>query len=85
MEGSADLESTLVSTGTTLVQIISQPTKALAKLTMLHNLMETTEGPPNQPWLEVYDKTSSEMDASISAFDSALGKEMALFDELIAK
>ncbi|MBW2397384.1 MAG: hypothetical protein JRG95_24315, partial [Deltaproteobacteria bacterium] len=57
----ADLESTLVSTGTTLVQIISQPTKALAKLTMLHNLMETTEGPPNQPWLEVYDKTSSEM------------------------
>ena len=81
----ADLESTLVSTGTTLVQIISQPTKALAKLTMLHNLMETTEGPPNQPWLEVYDKTSSEMDAAISAFDSALGKEMAVFDELIGK
>jgi hypothetical protein len=81
----ADLESTLVSTGTTLVQIISQPTKALAKLTMLHNLMETTEGPPNQPWFEVYDKTSSEMDAAIFAFDSALGKEMALFDELIGK
>ena len=78
----ADLESTLVSTGTTLVQIISQPTKALAKLTMLHNLMETTEGPPNQPWLDVYDRVSGEMDAKIVEFDSALGKEMARFDEL---
>jgi hypothetical protein len=81
----SDLESTLVSTGTTLVQIISQPTKALAKLTLLHNLMETTEGPPNQPWFEVYDKVSSEMDAAISAFDSALSKELALFDELSGK
>ncbi len=81
----ADLESTLVSTGTTLVQIISQPTKALAKLTMLHNIMETSEGPPNQPWRDVYAKTSAEMDAAISAFDSSLSKEMALFDELIGK
>ena len=80
-----DLESSLVSTGTTLVQIISQPTKPLAKLTMLHNIMETSEGPPNQPWLDVAAKTASEIDAAISAFDSALSKETALFDELIGK
>ncbi len=71
-----------MSTGTTLVQIISQPTKALAKLTLLHNIMETSEGPPNQPWFEVYDKVASEIDAAISAFDSAMSKEMARFEEL---
>ena len=44
--------------------------------------METTEGPPNQPWREVYAKVAAEMDASIAAFDSALSQEMAKFDEL---
>ncbi|MBW2394610.1 MAG: hypothetical protein JRG95_10100, partial [Deltaproteobacteria bacterium] len=78
----SDLEGSLVSTGTTLVQIISQPTKALAKLTMLHNLMETTEGPPNQPWLDVYAKTASEIDAAISTFETQLDQEMAKFDQL---
>ena len=72
----------MVATGATLVQIISEPTKALAKLVMLHNIMETTEGPPNQPMLEVFDKTAGEIDAAIAEFDSVLEKEMAKFDEM---
>ena len=51
-----DLEGSMVATGTTLVQIISEPTKPLAILTTLHNIMEHTEGPPNQPWFEVFEK-----------------------------
>ncbi len=77
-----DLEGSMVATGTTLVQIISEPSKPLAILTMLHNIMETTEGPPNQPWFEVYEKVSGEMDAAIAEFDAALEKEMAKFDGL---
>jgi len=78
----ASLESSMVATGTTLVQIISEPSKPLAILTMLHNIMETSEGPPNQPWLDVFAKISSQMDESITAFDAALSEEMAKFDEL---
>jgi len=77
-----DLEGSMVATGATLVQIISEPTKALAKLVMLHNIMETTEGPPNQPMLEVFDKTAGEIDAAIAEFDAALAKEMAKYDEM---
>ena len=60
-----DLEGGMVATGTTLVQIISEPSKPLAILTMLHNIMETSEGPPNQPWRDVYAKVADEMDAKI--------------------
>jgi hypothetical protein len=76
-----DLESGLMSTGTTLVQIISQPSKPLAKLTMLHNVMETTEGPPNKSWREVYAKVSGEMDSLIAKFDDDLTKAMAPFNK----
>ena len=79
----ASLESSMVATGTTLVQIISEPSKPLAILTMLHNIMETSEGPPNQPWKDVYSKVAGEMDASIAEFDAELGKEMARFDQLV--
>ena len=46
-----EFEGSMVATGTTLVQIISEPTKPLSKLVTLHNIMEHTEGPPNAPWL----------------------------------
>jgi hypothetical protein len=75
-------ESSMVATGTTLVQIISEPTKPLSKLVTLHNVMEHTEGPPNQPWMEVYEKVAGEMDAKIAGFDTALDREMAKLDEM---
>jgi hypothetical protein len=77
-----EFESSMVATGTTLVQIISEPTKPLSKLVTLHNVLEHTEGPPNQPWLEVYEKVAADMDAFIGEFDSALEEEMSRFDEL---
>ena len=75
-----EFESSMVATGATLVQIISEPTKPLSLLVTLHNTMEHSEGPPNQPWLEVFGKVAGEMDAKIAEFDAALEKEMAKFD-----
>ena len=49
---------------------------------MLHNIGETTEGPPNQPWRDVNAKVAAKMDASIAPFDSDLSADMASFDEL---
>ncbi|TWU03078.1 Xyloglucanase Xgh74A precursor [Symmachiella macrocystis] len=73
-------EASMVSTGTTLVQIISEPTKPLAFLTSLHNLLEHTEGPPNKPWYQVFEKYSGEIDVKIAEFDKELGKVMAPFE-----
>jgi hypothetical protein len=74
--------ASMVATGRTLVQIISEPTKPLSKLVTLHNIMESTEGPPNQPLLEVYEKTAAEIDAAIAEFRTALDAEVAKFDAL---
>jgi hypothetical protein len=72
----------VAATGRTLVQIISEPTKPLSKLVTLHNIMEHSEGPPNQPWLEVYTKVATEIDAIIASFDTALDAEIAKFEKL---
>jgi len=71
-----DFIASMVATGRTLVQIISEPTRPLSKLVTLHNIMEHTEGPPNGPWLQVYEKTAAEIDAAMAAFDQALAAEM---------
>jgi 2,4-dienoyl-CoA reductase-like NADH-dependent reductase (Old Yellow Enzyme family) len=74
----------MVATGRTLVQIISEPTKPLSKLVTLHNVMETSEGPPNQPLREVYELTAAEIDAAIAEFRSSLDAEMATFDAMMS-
>ena len=79
---SQEFIASMVATGRTLVQIISEPTKPLSKFVTLHNIMETTEGPPNQPWLEVYEQVSTEIDGYIAEFDAALEAEMGRFEEL---
>ena len=72
----------MVATGKTLVQIISEPTRPLSKLVTLHNIMETSEGPPNQPLREVYARSATEIDKAMAAFAIELETEMAKFDSL---
>ena len=80
-----DYVGNMVATGATLVQIISEPTKPLSKLVTLHNILETSEGPPNQPMREVYAKVAAEIDEGSAAFQAAMEKEMAKFDELAGR
>ena len=77
-----DYVASMVATGATLVQIISEPTKPLSKLVTLHNILEHSEGPPNQPMREVYAKVAAEIDEGSGAFNAALEKEMAKLDAL---
>jgi hypothetical protein len=81
-EMSEEFIKSMVATGRTLVQIISEPTKPLSKLVTLHNIMEHSEGPPNQPWLQVYTKVATEIDATIASFDTALEAEMTKYEKL---
>ena len=74
--------SSMVATGTTLVQIISEPTKPLSILVSLHNVMETSEGPPNQPLLEVFDRAEARIDAALSSFEAEIGPAMQRLEAL---
>jgi photosystem II stability/assembly factor-like uncharacterized protein len=71
-----DLEGAVLPVGTTLVEIINERAKLVPKLTWLHNLMETSEGPPNQAMREVFAKVAGEMDAKIATFEAELQKRM---------
>lgn len=75
-----EFEASMVSTGTTLVQIISEPTKPLAFLTTLHNLLEHTEGPPNKPWYQVFEKYSGQIDSQIVEFEKQLAEASKPFE-----
>jgi hypothetical protein len=81
-ELSSEFIGSMVATGTTLVQIISEPTRPLSKLVTLHNILETSEGPPNQPLREVFARSAAGMDEAMVAFQAALDDEMAKFDSL---
>ncbi|MHC5005959.1 MAG: WD40/YVTN/BNR-like repeat-containing protein [Planctomycetota bacterium] len=74
--------SSMVATGATLVQIISEPTKPLSILVSLHNVMESSEGPPNQPLLEVYDRAEARIDQAMAAFDAEVQPAMERFEAL---
>lgn len=80
-----DFIASMVATGKTLVQIISEPTKPLSKLVTLHNILEHSEGPPNQPLRDVYAKVADEMDANLAKFNAALKTEMAKFESIAKK
>jgi photosystem II stability/assembly factor-like uncharacterized protein len=73
-------EASMVPTGRTLVQIISEPTKPLALLTTLHNLQEHTEGPTNQSWYEVYAKLEALVDTQMAEFEEDLAEALKPFD-----
>jgi photosystem II stability/assembly factor-like uncharacterized protein len=81
-EIASEFIKSMVATGTTLVQIISEPTRPLSMLTTLHNILETSEGPPNKPLVEVFDRASVTIDEAIASFDTALGPEMERFREM---
>ena len=74
--------ASMVPTGATLVELISEPTKPIALLTALHNILESGEGPPNSQMLAVYDKVTAEIDEGRRTFLAALETEMATFREL---
>jgi hypothetical protein len=75
--------ASVTSTALTLVQIISEPSKPLAKLTTLHNIMETSEGPPNQAWRAVYAQVTGEIDAAIAVFEEELVGALAAYDKAV--
>ncbi len=72
----------MVPTGATLVELISEPTKPIALLQALHNILESGEGPPNNQMHKVFDKVSAEIDESRSAFLAALETELTAFRDL---
>ncbi|NTS76673.1 hypothetical protein HR060_07300 [Catenovulum sp. SM1970] len=51
----AEYKSTFIPFGRTLAEIINQPAKLFSKITWLHNMAESSEGPPNNTSLEQFE------------------------------
>ncbi len=47
-----EYKAVYIPKGRTLAEIINQPAKIFSKMTWLHNMMEQTEGPANQPMID---------------------------------
>lgn len=75
--------ASMVPTGATLVELISEPTTPIALLTAMHGMLESGEGPPNNQMLTVYDKVTAEIDEARAAFLAELETEMTRFRALI--
>ena len=58
--------------GRTLAEIINQPARIFSKMTWLHNMMELTEGPPNQPMIDQF----AELKEQAAAADATYVKDM---------
>jgi photosystem II stability/assembly factor-like uncharacterized protein len=66
--------------GRTLAEIINQPSKIYSKMVWLHNMMEQTEGPPNQPMIDQFEDLKKEMSAADSAYAKDIEVAMKAFE-----
>jgi hypothetical protein len=76
-----DYVSSIFSTARNMIEMVAEATPPISELVMLHNIMESSEGPPNQPMRELFADISRKLDSRQAAFEAALATEMARFDE----
>jgi photosystem II stability/assembly factor-like uncharacterized protein len=77
-----DYITRVFSTATTLPQMVSERTKPMTELVLLHNIMESSEGPANKPMYDLYDEISVKIDKSYNEYKTALETEMTKFEKL---
>jgi hypothetical protein len=77
----AAYRSVYIAKGRTLAEIINQPSKIFSKMVWLHNMMESTEGPANQPSLDQFETLKKEMAEADAIYEKDMKIAMAAFEE----
>jgi len=73
-------ESTFVSTGRTLAEIINLPAKIFTRMAWLHNMMEVTEGPVTASMMDVYSQLNALRDAADAEYQEKITEALAKFE-----
>lgn len=77
-------ESTFVSTGRTLAEVINLPAKIFTKMVWLHDMMQVSEGPVTASMKDIYVQLNSERDAANAKYQKNITEALAKF-EAVAK
>lgn len=67
-----EYKAVYIPEGRTLAEIINQPARIFSKMVWLHNMMEQTEGPANQPMIDQF----AELKEQSAAADATYAKDM---------
>lgn len=67
--------------GRTLAEIINQPARLYSQMVWLHNMMELSEGPANQPMLDQFVAIKKKMAAADAQYDKDIEVAMEAFNK----
>jgi photosystem II stability/assembly factor-like uncharacterized protein len=76
-----EYKSVYIPKGRTLAEIINQPSKLYSKMVWLHNMMEQSEGPANQPMLDQFADIKKQMATADAKFDQDMKAAMDNFSQ----
>jgi photosystem II stability/assembly factor-like uncharacterized protein len=74
-------KATYIPKGRTLAEIINQPSKLYSQMVWLHNMMELSEGPANQPMHDQFGEIKKNMTAADAIYDKDIKVAMANFSQ----
>ena len=74
-------KSAYIPKGRTLAEIINQPAKIFSKMVWLHNMMELSEGPANQPSLDQFAQLKQDIAAADARYKKDIKAAMNTFDQ----
>ncbi len=69
--------------GRTLAEIINQPARLYSQMVWLHNMMEHSEGPANQPMLDQFAEIKKKMAVADATYDKDIKAAMAAFKRAV--
>jgi photosystem II stability/assembly factor-like uncharacterized protein len=84
-EAATEYEATFVATGRTLAEIVNLPPKIFSKITFLHQLVETSEGPPTAVMKTQFEKLVELGTEATAEYQAKVKPAMAAFDKVAAR
>jgi len=78
-----EYESTFISTGRTLAEIINLPATILSKMAFLSGILEVSEGPANQSMKDVYADLINQSIEAHTTFDSNIKIELGKLEGIL--
>ncbi len=84
-EAVTEYEATFVATGRTLAEIVNLPPKIFSKATFLHQLIESSEGPPTEVMKAQLAKLQKLGDEATAAYQAKVKPAMAALDAVASE
>lgn len=78
-----EYKAVYIPKGRTLAEIINQPARIYSKMVWLHNMMELSEGPANQPMIDQFAELKKQISVADATFDKDMKAAMEAFEKAL--